>query len=158
MLFTWFEEFSVMTVLKQIASEMTTEQCVKGSSKHSINTMFYILLENTLFYFYFLHVFLILNENICLGFLKIWRTRGNEIEHSYLSIVPFINCRSDCNPRSRCSDVLKERAPKHLHIKCVRPHLFHYGATKGQDFSARSRGTLPSKLTAQHSHVESWGQ
>lgn len=108
--------------------------------------------------FYFLHVFLILNENICLGFLKIWRTKGNEMQHSYLSIVLFINCRSDCNPRSRCSDVFKERAPNNLHMKCVRPQLFHSEQQRAWISQLGPEGTLPSKLTAQHSQVESWGQ
>lgn len=110
------------------------------------------------YWFYFLHVFLILNENICLGFLKIWRTKGNEMQHSYLSIVLFINCRSDCNPRSRCSDVFKERASNNLHMKCVRPQLFHSEQQRAWISQLGPEGTLPSKLTAQHSQVESWGQ
>lgn len=129
---------------------MTTEQCMKGRSKHSINTVFYVLLENTLI-FTFLHVFLILNENICLGFLKIWRTNGNEMQHSCLSIVLFINCRSDYNPRSRCSAVFKERAPKNLHTKCVRAHLYHSGATKAKIPQLGPGGPFHPNLTAQPS-------
>lgn len=53
---------------------------------------------------------------------------------------------------------LKERAQNNLHLKCVRACLYHSGATKGQDGSVGSGGTLPSKPHSSAPHTESLGQ
>lgn len=123
---------------------MATEQCMKRSSKHSINTVFYIPLENTLIF------------TFCMSFLyqmktsvwDFWKS-GEQMEVRcsipifQLYFLLIANQTTIQDPGAVMC--LKERAQNNLHMKCVRARLYHSGATKGQDCSVRSRGILPSK-------------
>jgi len=77
------------------------------------------------------------------------------MQHSYLLIALFINCGSDYNPRSKCSEVFKERAPTNLHVKYVRAYLYHSGQHGAESLQLAPEGLVPPNNAAQHSELGS---